>query len=227
MDTLAKRFHAIDAALEKACGEAGRGREEVTLVAVSKRQPDALVWEAYQCGIRDFGENTLQGLEGRMHWAQDRGLDDIRWHFIGQIQSRKAKSIWGLVDVVHTLDRLKLLRAVDAEAVKTQSALVQVNLGAETQKGGVLLSELPALLTESRTLGAKVEGLMCIPPNDGAPERWFSELRELSLKLSNQGFLPKYPMLSMGMSSDFVTAVRYGATLVRVGSSLFGERMTQ
>ena len=227
MGTLAERLEVIEGLLGDACVESGRGRNEVTLVAVSKRQPNDLVLQAYRCGVRDFGENTLQGLEARRLWADECGLTDIRWHFIGQIQSRKAKSIWGQVSLVHTFDRLKLIRTLEGELVKRQAALIQVNLGGEEQKGGVEPAALPKLLHETKALGANISGLMCIPPNDGEPERWFASLRDLSQELAESGLLPAEPHLSMGMSSDFVTAVRYGATLVRVGSSLFGERMTQ
>ena len=135
MGTLTSRLADINQALDQACAEAKRSREDVTLVAVSKRQPDALVLEAYECGVRDFGENTLQGFEARRAWANAQGLNDIRWHFIGQIQSRKAKALWGQVSVIHTLDRVKLLKSVGEEQVQAQSALVQVNVGEEPQKG--------------------------------------------------------------------------------------------
>ena len=224
MGTLTSRLADIKKALEDACRDAGRSKSEVTLVAVSKRQPDALVEEAYACGVRDFGENTLQGFEARRAWAKTQGIDDIRWHFIGQIQSRKAKSVWGEVTLVHTLDRIKLLKTVGAERAKTQAVLVQVNVGEEPQKGGVLPGDLPEMLDSCGSLGACPRGLMCIPPNDGRPEFWFQRLRQLAQTMTEAGHLPANPELSMGMSSDFVTAVGYGATLVRVGSSLFGER---
>ena len=227
MGTLAERLEFIESELVRACGESDRERDEVTLVAVSKRQPNDLVMQAYQCGVRDFGENTLQGLEARQEWAAACGLSGIRWHFIGQIQSRKAKAIWGHVSLIHTFDRLKLIRALEPEVLASQTALIQVNLGSEPQKGGIEPAALPKMLNETRALGAHISGLMCIPPNDGEPERWFAGLRDLSEELVQSGLLPSKPALSMGMSSDFVTAVRYGATLVRVGSSLFGERMTQ
>ena len=224
MGTLTSRLAGIHQALDQACAEAKRSREDVTLVAVSKRQPDALVMEAYECGVRDFGENTLQGFEARRAWADAQGLKDIRWHFIGQIQSRKAKALWGEVSVIHTLDRVKLLKSVGQEAVQAQAALVQVNVGEEPQKGGVLPANLPEMLKACAGLGAVPGGLMCIPPNDGQPEHWFQLLFQIAQEMNNLGYLPDNPQLSMGMSSDFVTAVRYGATLVRVGSSLFGER---
>ena len=224
MGTLTSRLADINQALDQACAEAKRSREDVTLVAVSKRQPDALVLEAYECGVRDFGENTLQGFEARRAWANAQGLNDIRWHFIGQIQSRKAKALWGQVSVIHTLDRVKLLKSVGEEQVQAQSALVQVNVGEEPQKGGVLPADLAEMLKTCAELGAVPGGLMCIPPNDGQPAHWFQLLFQLAQDMNKSGYLPDNPQLSMGMSSDFVTAVRYGATLVRVGSSLFGER---
>ena len=227
MDTLAERLARIERALCDACADAGRERSAVTLVAVSKRQPNDLFLQAYECGLRDFGENTLQGFEARKRWAEEQGLDEIRWHFIGQIQSRKAKAIWGQVNIVHTFDRLKLIRSLSSGHLKAQEALVQVNIGGEPQKGGVDVALLRDFVMEARALGARVGGLMCIPPNDGEPQKWFSMLRDLSQQLSAEDLLPADPALSMGMSSDFVTAVRYGATLVRVGSSLFGERITQ
>ena len=227
MDTLAERLGSIERALSDACTASGRERSSVTLVAVSKRQPNDLFLQAYECGVRDFGENTLQGFEARKQWAEEQGLDAIRWHFIGQIQSRKAKAIWGQAAIIHTFDRLKLLRSLSGDHLKSQEALVQVNIGEEPQKGGVAPAHLRQFVQEARESGARVSGLMCIPHNDSEPQKWFSMLRDLSEELVAEALLPEAPELSMGMSSDFVTAVRYGATLVRVGSSLFGERITQ
>ena len=224
MESVAARIRKVQEELASACQAAGRSIEEVSLVAVSKRQPDERVAEAYETGIRDFGENTLQGLQARIAWADAQGLKDIRWHFIGQIQSRKLKSVWGQVFMIHTMDRAKLVDAASRMGDKAQASLVQVNIGSEVQKGGVEPDALPHLLESCVKASLEIRGLMCIPPNDGTPERWFEALRRLGETMSERGLLPRGPELSMGMSSDFVTAVGYGATLVRVGSSLFGER---
>ena len=171
--------------------------------------------EAYECGVRDFGENTLQGFEARRAWANAQGLNDIRWHFIGQIQSRKAKALWGQVSVIHTLDRVKLLKSVGEEQVQANRQLVQVNVGEEPQKGECCPLTCRKCSRLAQSLG-RPQAALCAPPNDGKPEHWFQLLFQLAQDMNKSGYLPDNPQLSMGMSSDFVTAVRYGATLVRV-----------
>lgn len=204
----------IEAAAKGASGD-------VTLVAVSKVQPDERVGESLAAGQRVFGENRVQ--EAQTRWGETfaKHRDAIELRLIGPLQTNKAEDAVCLFDVIETLDREKLAKAI-VKAAKTVGRmprlLVQVNTGEEPQKAGVLPADLPAFLeTLRKDYDIIPEGLMCIPPQDEAasPHFWF--LKNLAAKHGLKS-------LSMGMSSDFETAVKLGATHVRVGSALFGER---
>ena len=191
----------------------------MTLTAVSKTQPPEAIDAALAAGQRVFGENRVQEAQGRWN-GRRAGITSLELRLIGPLQSNKAADAVALFDVIETLDRPKLadaLAAAGARAGKPVRVLIQVNTGAEPQKAGVLPGEVPALLDHARAAGLIVEGLMCIPPADEAPGPHFALLRKIARRHG-------LAVLSMGMSGDYETAIRFGATHVRVGSSLFGER---
>jgi len=188
----------------------------VTLVAVSKQQPDEKIDAMLAAGQRVFGENRVQEAMGR--WIPRR--EGVELHLIGPLQSNKVREAVALFDVIETVDREKLADALAREAAREQVSprtYVQVNTGEEPQKAGVAPGEADGLVALCRSLGLAVEGLMCIPPETEPPGPHFA----LLAKIAARNGLAK---LSMGMSGDFETAVRFGATSVRAGSALFGLR---
>lgn len=191
----------------------------VTLVAVSKTQPASAIREAYAAGQRHFGENYAQEWREKAEALAD--LPDLTWHFIGSLQTNKARLLAGQVAWVHTVDRLELARELSrrtAAAGATMNVLLEVNLGGEAQKGGCAPAEAPALAAAVRALPAlTLRGLTCIPPPDQDPRPHFRALRALRDEL---GLVD----LSMGMSADWPVAVEEGATFVRVGTAIFGAR---
>ena len=206
--------------IARACVEAGRDPASVVLTAVSKTQGDDALAAALATGQRVFGENRVQEAQG--HWAGRRAaLPDLELRLIGPLQTNKAVEAVELFDVIETLDRDKLAAALAAAMVKTgrrPRVLIQVNTGAEPQKAGVLPDHADALIAAARDVhGLSVEGLMCIPPADEAPEPHFRLLAQIAARNG-------LSVLSMGMSGDYQIAISCGATHVRVGSALFGER---
>lgn len=210
----------IQSKLGKAARLADRNINEITLIAVSKQQPDARIDSALEAGLRIFGENRVQEAQGR--WQPRRPLfPDLELHLIGQLQSNKAGDAVALFDVIHTLDRPKIARALKTEMDKQSRQLpcfIQVNTGDEPQKAGIVPTEVSEFYNMCRNeIGLEIIGLMCIPPIDEEAAMHFAFLRTLADKLS----LSK---LSMGMSSDYEEAIAFGASHIRVGSSLFGAR---
>ena len=199
--------------------QAGRAPGSVTLIAVSKVQPDDRVVAVLEAGQRVFGENYVQEAQGKWPGWRDR-WPGVHLHMIGPLQSNKAKQAVGLFDAIHTLDRMSLGRKL-AQAVEAQGhapeLFVQVNTGDEPQKAGILVDELPGFLAQVREMGLNPQGLMCIPPESEDPRPHFRLLRELAEGAGLAG-------LSMGMSADFEAAIAEGATHVRVGSAIFGAR---
>lgn len=214
--------------IERACARAGRTRAQVTLVGASKTVSAARLAPFYAAGLRDFGENYVQeGLE-KVRFGRQHGWD-ARWHLIGALQSNKAREAVAHFDLIHSVDRLSLARELDKaarNAGKVQRVLLQANLGDEASKAGVAPDELPALLADVAQLpNLRVEGLMSLPPFDPDPEQarpFHRQLRQLRDALARD-FRP-LGVLSMGMSRDFGVAIEEGATLVRVGTALFGGR---
>ena len=210
----------IQTRLDAAARKAGRDPADVTLVAVSKVQPDDRVQAVLDAGQRIFGENRVQEAEGR--WTERRAaMPDLELHLIGPLQTNKLNKAMELFDVIQSVDRAKLARKI-ADAVQAAGRcprlFVQVNTGEEPQKAGIAPAELDAFLAECRgPMGLTIEGLMCIPPVDETPALHFALLRKLAERNGLTG-------LSMGMSADFETAVEFGATHVRVGSAIFGDR---
>ena len=206
--------------LAKAAELANRKANEVSLIAVSKLQPEVRIDSALEAGLRIFGENRVQEAQGR--WQSRRPyFPDLELHLIGPLQSNKAADAVALFDIIHTVDRPKIARALKKEMDKQNRHLpcfIQVNTGDEPQKGGI--SPLEVLDFHhfcSREIGLDITGLMCIPPIDEEAAMHFALLRTLADKLT----LSK---LSMGMSSDYEEAIAFGATHIRVGSALFGAR---
>ena len=229
MTFIKENLASITDRIVKAAMRAGRDPETVQLVAVSKRKPVAMIQEALAAGQRLFGENYLQEAAEKIA-AFDQ---DMQWHFIGHLQSNKAKAAAELFDMIETVDRLKLAKALDkyaGEAGKKLSVLVQVNIGKEPQKAGVLPEDAEQLLRDMGQFpNLAIRGLMTMPPYFDDPEGvrpYFSQMRELAAAMAAKGILGHHgPVeLSMGMSGDFEVAIEEGATLVRVGTALFGER---
>ena len=235
------RYERVLERLEAACAATGRSRNEITLVAVSKLHPVEAVAALYTAGQRDFGENYMQeALRKREELAAPQGAGvtgegcesgGIRWHFIGHLQSRKATQAAGSFALIHSLDSRRLADALERSLVsagRRQSVLIQVNLAAEAQKSGIAAGDLADLADYvSRDCPhLDLRGLMCLPPvfDAGQAARpHFARLHALRESLRARLLLP-LPELSMGMSGDFEAAVAEGATLVRIGSDIFGPR---
>jgi len=203
-----------------AADAAGRDPAEVTLVAVSKVQPADRIEAVLAAGHRIFGENRVQEAQGRWPALKER-CPDVRLHLIGPLQTNKVRVAVELFDVIETVDRPKLARKLAATFAETGRPLpcyIQVNTGEEPQKAGVLPADADAFIAECRNVhGLPVQGLMCIPPVDEEPALHFALLKKIAERNGLKG-------LSMGMSDDFETAIALGATIVRVGSALFGPR---
>ena len=212
MTDAATRLATVRADIARAARLARRDPADVTLVAVSKRRSADEIEALIAAGQRDFGESRVQEAQDKWPAIQARH-SDVRLHMIGQLQSNKAAEAAALFDVIHSLDRPSLL---DALAQTPKPAFVQVNLGAEAQKGGLAPADLPAFLTAVRASPVPLAGLMAIPPQGLEPGPFFALLSELARRHDVAG-------LSMGMSSDYPTAVMLGATVVRVGTALFED----
>jgi pyridoxal phosphate enzyme (YggS family) len=197
----------------------GRPQGSTHLIAVSKVQPDEGVKAVLDQGQRVFGENRVQEAAGK--WPEFRkNYDNIELHLLGPLQTNKVRQAMELFEYIHTLDRLKLAKRIAAlkdELGHCPNLFIQVNTGDEPQKAGITMDETDAFVAECRTLGLPIVGLMCIPPVGEDPSQHFALLRELA----ERNHLPE---LSMGMSGDFEAAIEQGATFVRVGSAIFGER---
>jgi pyridoxal phosphate enzyme (YggS family) len=220
VSSIADRFAEVRRRIHDAALTAGRDPASVVLTAVSKTQGDAALEAALATGQRVFGENRVQ--EARVHWEDRRAaLPDLELRLIGPLQTNKAQEAVELFDVIETLDRERLAAALAAAVRRTgrrPRLLVQVNTGAEPQKAGVSPENADALIAAARDVhGLTVEGLMCIPPADEDPAPHFALLAAIAARNG-------LSVLSMGMSGDYLTAIEAGATHVRVGSALFGER---
>jgi PLP dependent protein len=213
------RLDEVRRGIADAARLANRKSDETTLIAVSKTQPAESIVPLIEAGQRDFGENRVQ--EAAAKWPELRALyPDVRLHLVGQLQSNKAEEAVELFDVIHSVDRSSLIAALARAADKAgrrPDCFLQVNLAEEPQKGGCTVGELPRLIEEAGEAGLPIIGLMCIPPADLEPAPWFALLAE-------HGRRHNLPALSMGMSADYPTAVSIGATHVRIGTALFGER---
>jgi pyridoxal phosphate enzyme (YggS family) len=215
MGDIATRLSDVRRRIGDAARAAGREPADVTLVAVSKEVDTAAVADAARAGQRDFGENRAQELHAKVD-ALAGHTDPLRWHFIGRVQRNKVKAIAASVTLWHSVDRTEVGEVIARHAPGAR-VLIQVNVGDEEQKGGCPPQGAAALLGSLARLGLTVEGLMTVPPQFDDPRPHFATLRELAARL-------ELTTLSMGMSSDFEAAISEGATLVRVGTALFGPR---
>lgn len=209
----------IQTRIAAACDKAGRPADSVTLIAVSKMQPDDRVRAVLEQGHRVFGENRVQEAAGK--WPGFRSeFDGIDLHLIGPLQTNKARQAMELAQAIHSVDRPKLatsLARLAQEVGACPDLFIQVNTGEEPQKAGVLPADADAFVAECRDLDLPVKGLMCIPPVDEEPSLHFALLAKIAGRNGLDG-------LSMGMSGDFESAIAQGATHVRVGSAIFGDR---
>ncbi|OUR78509.1 YggS family pyridoxal phosphate enzyme [Alphaproteobacteria bacterium 46_93_T64] len=220
MTDVAANLADIQARLDKRAKKWGQDASKVTLIAVSKKQPVERVEAALEAGHKVFGENRVQEALGKWPEFQEK-YEGIELHLIGPLQSNKAKEAVALFDVIQTVDRPKIARTLFEEMKKAGRNIpvfIQINIGAEEQKAGIAIDDADAFITECREVhGLQVEGLMCIPPAGEQPAPFFALLD----KIAKRNGVEK---LSMGMSSDFEIAVQFGASLVRVGTGIFGSR---
>ena len=219
MTDLRSNLDAVNERIERAAARAGRNRETILLLAVSKVFPASAIREAYGLGLREFGENYVQEFEGKH--PELTALSDARFHFIGHLQSNKAKLAAELFHVIQTVDSDKVARRLDSFASRTLDVMLEVKLSPESAKSGVAPQDLPKLVDSVRQCPRlRLTGLMTMPPwsEDAELSRpYFRRLRELSESL-------RVPGLSMGMSHDLEAAIEEGATCIRVGTALFGRR---
>ena len=219
MNDASDRLQRVEDAITRAARLARRKPQSVTLVAVSKTHPIEAIEPLIAAGHRHFGENRIQETIGKWPALRER-TPDLALHLIGQLQSNKAEEAVALFDFIHSVDRLSLVTALAREmdrAGRRPTCFLQVNIGDEPQKGGCAVAELPALVEQARAAGLPLAGLMCLPPLEVEPAPYFALLAKLARRHDVSG-------LSMGMSADYETAVMIGATHVRVGTALFGER---
>ena len=220
MSLIANNLEAVRRRIDAACARSGRSPDTVQLLSVSKLQPEAAIREAYAAGLRHFGENYAQELRDKSANLAD--LPGIRWHAIGPLQTNKAKYVARSAHVFHALDRLDLAQALSkARTGEALQCFVQVNIAGEPSKAGIAPSGLAAFIASVRPLsGLAIVGLTAMPPLVDNPENsrpHFHALAQLARTLELSG-------LSMGTTADFEAAIEEGATLVRVGTALFGER---
>lgn len=220
---------AIQARINQVAAKSGRKGSDITLIGVSKRKPAELIAAAITGGQKDFGENYIQEA---MEKIDTLGRERAVWHFIGHLQSNKAKYAVRYFDLIHTVDKLKLAKEIDKQAAKldkVQDILIQVNIAREATKSGADAKELMELVRQISQLShVRIRGLMCMPPFFDDPEEarpYFKQVREISREIEASGIEGvEMAELSMGMSNDFEVAIEEGATLVRVGTAIFGSR---
>jgi pyridoxal phosphate enzyme (YggS family) len=232
-ELLAVRLADVRARVGAAAQKSGREPDEVRLIAVSKTHPASVIKQVCQLGATDFGENRVQEAEGKI---AEIGREKVRWHLVGHLQANKARRAVSLFDVIHSIDTLELAKRLDRLCVEesrdTLPVLIQVDLGHEETKSGVDESELTHLVEGLGPLTRlKLIGLMTLPPFSDDPEQsrpYFRRLRELRDELNQRGaFGERTGELSMGMSHDFQVAIEEGATMVRIGTAIFGERVSR
>ena len=218
----------VEAKIVKACENSGRQRDDVTLIAVSKTKPVETLKEAYDLGVRVFGENIVQELTDKYEALPK----DIQWHMIGHLQRNKVKYIIDKVALIHSVDSIRLAETIEKEAAKhniTANILIEVNVAKEESKFGLMPEELDELIDKIKDFNhIQVKGLMTIAPFVENPEtnrEIFRSLRKLSVDISNKNVdNVNVSILSMGMTNDYTVAVEEGATMVRVGTGIFGAR---
>ena len=227
---LKENLKNVEQTIQAACEKGARKRADVTLVAVSKTKPVEMLQEIYDAGVRDFGENKVQEICEKY----DKLPADIRWHMIGHLQRNKVKYIIDKVSLIHSVDSLRLAEEISTQANRKQvcaNILVEVNIAQEESKFGTSRNEALQLVEDiSRLPNISVKGLMTIAPFVTNPEdnrRYFRQIRELSVDIMEKNIdNVTMSILSMGMTGDYMVAIEEGATMVRVGTGIFGERNT-
>lgn len=228
MEFISKNLEEVEKRISAACQRAGRSRQEVTLIAVSKTKPVEMIEACIKENITVFGENKVQELCEK----QEKLPGELHWHMIGHLQRNKVKYIVDKVDLIHSVDSLRLAEAISAEAVKKNLCvpiLIEVNVAEEESKFGVKVSDTEALIRQISILpGVSVRGLMTIAPYTENPEEnrpVFRALKQLSVDIERKNIdNVSMIILSMGMTGDYETAIEEGATMIRVGTGIFGER---
>ena len=212
-----------------ACAKSGRNRDEITLIAVSKTKPVSMLEEVYSTGIRDFGENKVQELSDKFEILPK----DIKWHMIGHLQTNKVKYLMDKAYLIHSVESLKLAKEIEKQAEKANrivDILIEVNIAEEESKFGLAKEEVLALVKDiSLFPHIRIKGLMTIAPYVENPEDnrlYFRQIKQLSVDIDSQNIdNVSMNILSMGMSGDYMVAIEEGATMIRVGTSIFGERV--
>lgn len=225
---LKENLEAVEEKVKKACEVSGRDRSEVTLIAVSKTKPVEMLQEIYDAGVRDFGENKVQELTEKYEIMPK----DMRWHMIGHLQRNKVKYIVDKTALIHSVDSLRLAQEISKEAVKKDvvvSILIEVNISGEETKFGLNAGETISMVEEIAKLpNLLVKGLMTVAPPVEDPEEnrtVFRKIKQLSVDITNKNIdNVTMEILSMGMTNDYTVAIEEGATMVRVGTGIFGAR---
>ena len=229
---LKENFTRIQDEVNQALRKSERLNNDLRILAVSKRQSEVKIIQAYDLGQRDFGENYVQEFLEKQINLESKKLNEIRWHFIGSLQSKKIKQILPSTELIHSVDRVSLVEEIQkrAESIgKLQKILIQVNISDEPTKSGIKISEGPGFLKSIGNFkNISIEGLMTMPPLSEDPEQarpYFRRLKELSVEWQKVlGDHHQLRELSMGTSGDFGVAIEEGATIIRIGSALLGER---
>ena len=220
---LETQLKEVEAKIQAACDRAGRKREEVTLIAVSKTKPIEMLQEAYDLGVRVFGENKVQEITAKY----DALPDDIHWHMIGHLQTNKVKYIIDKVTLIHAVDRYSLLKEIEKQAAKRDlemPVLIQVNIAKEESKHGFEVEEIDEVFNCLKDYPhVKVRGLMMMAPHieSSETEKYFKMTQELLQRLQKEYPMYQLDQLSMGMSNDYHEALNHGSTMIRIGSALF------
>lgn len=225
---LKENYDEIRSKIDEACKKTGRDPKEVTLIAVSKTKPNEMIKELYDAGVRDFGENKVQELAKKMEELPD----DIKWHQIGHLQRNKVKYILGKTELIHSVDSYRLAEEINIQAKRkgiSVDILIELNIGEEDSKFGLDKDDAISFVKQVSELdGLKVKGLMTVAPFVEDPEanrEIFKSMKELSNEIAALNIKNvSMDVLSMGMTNDYIVAVEEGATLVRVGTAIFGAR---
>lgn len=223
-----ENLNVVEENIRTACEKSGRNRDEITLIAVSKTKPISLLEDAYQAGVRDFGENKVQEMCEKYEVMQK----DIRWHMIGHLQTNKVKYLIGKTSLIHSVDSYKLACEIEKQAAKhdcIMNILIEVNIADEETKFGLAEEEVIHLVKQIAELPhVRIKGLMTVAPYVVDPEdnrAYFRKIKQLSVDINNQNIdNVTMEILSMGMTGDYMVAIEEGATMVRVGTGIFGER---
>ena len=225
---LTENLQDVERKIQEACKKTNRSREDITLIAVSKTKPVSMLKEVYDLGIRDFGENKVQELNEKYSQMPD----DMNWHLIGHLQTNKVKQVIGKATLIHSVDSVHLAEVIEKEAAKKDiivNILIEVNVAEEESKFGLKLNEvIPAIEAIATFPHIRIKGLMTIAPfveNAEENRSIFSRLQKLSVDIASKNIDNiNVGVLSMGMTGDFEVAIEEGATMVRVGTGIFGER---